>query len=299
MNELRLKLKNRINDLFNRLSFGTKQSPSTSTTSTSTSTTSTTTTTSTSTSTSTSPTTSTTTSTNLRTPSSLNLFTPMSSETIEIIKTFLSEIQSELVSQSDSIPVQIDTEDTKDNIHSYYERNNSKINKSLPLMAMTTTVDNNNQELDVKKIPNRSNILVPNEPGNKLIIDNVTIIRGTGIRQNQISIDNGATWLSYGSVIQIGKLKLTFMGAGSPLLFETSTINSPSQTVVAPSKPNNDSSSDDSSMVLFWIIIVFIILVPIIGGLVYYYIYKNKPNKINNIENNVENTTENYFKPGE
>jgi hypothetical protein len=97
----------------------------------------------------------------------------------------------------------------------------SLVGSTLPInIASTITNSNGNQTLDVNNVSNDSIVVVPSlDEGTILNVGSTNIYRGTGSNSNNLSLDNGKTWISIGYSIKIGNNIFIFSGIGSPVIF--------------------------------------------------------------------------------
>jgi len=116
-----------------------------------------------------------------------------------------------------------------------------------PLYLATTKIINNVETLDMSKLPKAPYILVIPSliTDSKIIMGPLTVKRGNKSIDanntkllNQLTIDNGTTWININSSIIIGSYKFTLSGIGSPVVFTVTAINTPS-TESKPITPYN------------------------------------------------------------
>jgi len=214
-----------------------------------------------------------------------NINNLISNTTPDKISSTLNDITKTLQSQPTSSIIPITNNLTVNSINAYYSLTSSTFNSSNPIIAMTTSANNTLDISKIPKIPN-VNVLLPIEAGNSMIfkLDNnstVNVKRGLGSRSNQISIDGGSNWISYGQNFKIGNNTYTYSASGSPIIITTTSIYTPStySPTIPPPQPyvpdyvlveDSPSPSSSSSDLYIWIGILLVVLI-ILFGVWYFY----------------------------
>ena len=173
-----------------------------------------------------------------------------STSTSAEITSALNYIAATLQGQNISNLVTITAPETVKALYSYYSSINPNIDSTLPLTMMSTSFDSvGNQIINTKNLPkNKSNVLIPLDPGNSVNLGTNTITRGSltdrsGENQtNQVTVNSGE-WLDYGETITFGKYSFLFVGSGSPIVMQVTQIPTPSVS------PNTSGSFDILSII--------------------------------------------------
>jgi len=205
--------------------------------------------------------------------------------------TIINNVTTSLQSQPTTEAISIINNITISSINTYYSIVSETYDSNNKLVAMTSTLnDYGINSLDISMIPTRPNlnIIIPLNIGQSLnltvpnmpskVIQRGSLTDSSGKNQtNQISIDDGTTWLSYGDQFKLGNNTYIFSASGSPIVISTL----PSGNSKYDDSTSGDSTSDDSSIstgsMIGWILLGIFILGII--GVVIYYILNNKTNK--------------------
>ncbi len=126
-----------------------------------------------------------------------------------------------------------------DNIINYYnsQKNAGKIDTNLKLYLVKP--DNSTpKKINLNIDPNSGtikgnntiqtelnfNVMIPIDDGTNINYETLNILRGSGIENNKISIDNGTTWLGYNESFDYNGMKYTLISSGSPIVINVKYI---------------------------------------------------------------------------
>ncbi len=161
------------------------------------------------------------------------------------LTSFVNGLSTALASTNEDVAV-ITDETNKQNILNYYSSvpDVGEIDTTAPLMVGIRRTDANGNNFVSLKIdlsndtitnnnttvrtPDSINLLLPVEPGSSITFNNdLKIMRGGGSTNglpNQISVDNGNTWLNHNQTFTFNGLRMIYVASASPILIKIENV---------------------------------------------------------------------------